>query len=156
MQLTSDEQGLLLAGAVGFVTCVVLLHLSEATILAAKLRAWIPLWWCALVLLAAVVLLVWRIGLDVSHGVRFADVLVVFGGQLGLLICLPSRWLSRRKCRWDRTRAQREMQAEWWRQASDRQQRSRFVFPGPLDHLGHAGRRDQEDSRHAGVGPRKR
>jgi hypothetical protein len=81
MQLTSAEQGLLLAGTLGFVTCVAFLHLGEAAILAAKLRAWMPLWWSGMLLLAAVILLVWRLGVDVSQGVRFSDVLVVFGGS---------------------------------------------------------------------------
>jgi len=157
MYLTSDEQGLLLAGAVGFVTCVVLLHLSETTILAARLRAWMPLWWSGMLLLAAVVLLIWQISLEVVHGVRFADLLIVFGGQLGLLVCLPSRWLMRRKCRWERTHAQLELQEEWRRQASDPRQRSRIVFPGYLHDLGLGQRgRGPLDSRHAGVGPRVR
>jgi CRISPR-associated DxTHG motif protein len=56
---------------------VALLHLSETTILAARLRAWIALLWSGPLLVATVVLLVWRIALDVSHGVRFADLLVV-------------------------------------------------------------------------------
>jgi len=157
MHLTSDEQGLLLAGAVGFVTGVALLHLSETTILAARLRAWMPLWWSGMLLMAAVVLLVWRISLEVVHGVHFVDLLVVFGGQLGLLVCLPSRWLMRRKCRWDHTRAQRELQEEWRRQVSDPRQRSRIVFPGHLHDLGLGQRgRSPLDSRHAGVGPRVR
>jgi hypothetical protein len=156
MHLTSDEQGLLLAGAVGFVMFVALLHLSEATMLAAKLRAWMPLWWSGILLFAAVVLLVWRTGTDVSHGVGFADLLAVFGGQLGLLVCLPSRWLSRRKCRWDRTRMQHEVQTEWWRQAADPQQRARIGFPRPFDHLGDLGRRNQLATRRTGVGPRMR
>jgi len=147
MHFTSDEQGLLLAVAVGFVTCVALLHLTEAAVLAARLRAWMPLWWSGLLLIATVVFLAWRIGVDLSHGVRFADLLVIFGVQLGLLVCLPSRWLSRRKCQWDRKRAQLELQAERWRQAADPQQRSRMVYPGPFDRL---------DSRRAGVGPRVR
>jgi hypothetical protein len=161
MHLTSDEQGLLLAGAVGFMTCVALLHLSEITILAARLRAWMALWCSGMLLLAAVVLLLWWISLDVLHGVRFADLLIVFGGQLGLLVCLPSRWLSRRKCRWDRTRTQLELQEEWRRQASDShhpQQRSRIVFPGYLHDLSRLGQRSRGpwDSRHAGAGPRVR
>jgi hypothetical protein len=159
MQLTSADQGLLLAGTLGFMTFVAILHLSESAVLAAKLRAWVPLWWSGLLLLAAIILLVWRIGADLSQGVRFSDVLVVFGGQLGLLVCLPSRWLSRRKCQWDRKRAQLELQAQWWRQASQApnpqhsQQRSQIVFPGPFDHLG---QRNHLGSLHTGVGPRAR
>jgi hypothetical protein len=155
MHLTSDEQELLLAGALGFVTCVALLHLSEATILAAKLRAWMPLLWSGMLFLAAV-MLVWRVGTEVSHGVGFADLLAVFGGQLGLLVCLPSRWLLRRTCRWDRTRMQHELQTEWWRQAADPHQRARIDFPRPFDQLGDLGRRNQLDSRRAGVGPHMR
>src|SRR5258708_39009102 len=100
MQLTSDEQGLLLAGAMGFVTCAALLHLSETAILAARRRAWMPLWWSGMLLLAVVVLLIWQISLEVVHGVRFVDLLVVFGGQPGTLVCLPSRWRSGGKGGW--------------------------------------------------------
>jgi hypothetical protein len=157
MQLTSDEQGMLLAAMMGFVACVALLHLGETTILAARLHAWMPLWWSGILFITAIVLLAWRIGLDFSQGMRFADLLVAFGGQLGLLVCLPSRWLSRRTCRWDRKRAQLEMQADWWRQASDpRQQRSRSVFPGPFDHLRPLSRWNHQGSDRAGVGPRTR
>jgi hypothetical protein len=153
MHLTLDEQGLLLAGAGGFVTCVALLHLSETAILAARLRAWMALWCSGMLLMAAVALLIGWISLDVLHGVRFADLLVVFGEQLGLLVCLPSRWLMRRKCRWDRTRTQLELQEEWRRQAFDPQQRSRIVLPG---HLHRLDQRGPLDSRHASVGPHMR
>jgi hypothetical protein len=185
MQLTGDEQALLLAVTLGFATCVILLHLGESAILAARLHAWVPLLGSGMLLLAAVVLLVWRVGAGISLGVRFSDLLLIFGGQLGVLVCLPSRWLSRRKCQWDRIRTQRQLEAEWWHQAAQPQAsdlyppqypqfphypnspqypqspqpRPPIMFPGPFDRLsrlGRSGRQSQLEPRHAGVGAHRR
>lgn len=144
MELSAVEQGMLLAMALGFAICVALLHLGETAVLAIKLRAWMPMWWSGTALVLVAIFLAWQIGLQAERGVRFADILVVFGGQLGLLVCLPSRWLSRRKCRWDLRRAQLQVQASWWQQASDPQHPSRFVSPG------------HPDAPRAGVGPHGR
>lgn len=146
MELTTDEQGLLLAAALGFVCVVALVHLGETVAIAVQLRAWLLLCGSGILLVVTLLFLAWQIGLHISDGLRFADVLTVFGGHLGLVVCLPSRWLLWRKCRWDRRRAQVaiERQASWWQQAPDPRQPSRFAHPL------------QADGRNAGVVPRVR
>lgn len=98
-------QGLVLALLIGFTVAVVTLHAGEALLIGMQARHWGLVLTMTAVLLPLGVLLLWLAVLHLSHGLQLVDVLFVLGGQLALGVCLPARWLRRRKQQWDRLRA---------------------------------------------------
>jgi hypothetical protein len=115
MHLNANDRGLLLALLLGFSCCVALLHQGELVWLAAQVHAWKLASASAVGLLLAMLCIGWYVQLHVQSGLRFSDLLAVLGVQVGLVICLPSRRLQRRKCRWERMRLQAEPD---WRRAA--------------------------------------
>src|SRR5581483_5905592 len=116
MQISTDDQGLLLVMFFGFVGLVALLHLGELVVLSLQLRAWKLTLGSGSLLLLATLFLAWQAVLHAESGLRFSDLLAVIGAQLGVAVCLPSRVLLRRKCQWERMRAREEW--DWERVAA--------------------------------------
>ena len=112
MTLDTHQQAVLLVMGLGFVLLVVGLHAGEALLLAAQLRQWALALAAAGLLLPVGVVTAWTIAQRLHTGLRFDDVLLSVGLQLAAVVCVPSRWLRGRKCRWDRTRVQDRL-ARW-------------------------------------------
>lgn len=108
-------QGWVQALLVGFAVAVVALHAGETLLIGIQARHWGLVLTMAAVLLPISALLLWLAALHLGHGLQLVDVLFVLGGQLALGVCLPTRWLRRRKQRWDRLRnwvERRELERE--------------------------------------------
>jgi len=106
MALDTQQQAVLLDIGLGFVLLVVGVHAGEALLLAAQLRRWALALAAVLLLPPLGVVTAWTIAQRFHTGLRFDDVLVCVGVQVAAMVCVPSRWLRRRKCTWDRTRLQ--------------------------------------------------
>jgi hypothetical protein len=117
MHLNANDQGLLLVMLLGFACSVILLHLGELIVLALQLHAWKLAGGGAVALLLAVVWVGWQVQTRFQSGLRFIDLLAVLGVQVGLVICLPSRRLLRRKCRWEHERIRLQAEPDWRRAA---------------------------------------
>ncbi len=142
MQISTDDQGLLLVVFLGFAAFVVLLHLGELAVLSLQLHAWKLTLGSGSLLLLATLFLVWQVVLHAESGFRFSDMLALIGAQLGIVVCLPSRVLLRRKCQWERMRAQEEW--EWERTASH----PYYVEPQPIRPPRHPNERRAGAGRH--------
>lgn len=116
MQISANNEGLLLGVLLGFAIFVAFLHLVESVMRSLWLRAWKLALGSGALLALAILLVGWQITLHAEQGLRFSDMLAVIGAQLGAGVCLPSRWLLRRKCQWERMSAQEEW--EWERTAT--------------------------------------